>query len=78
MQKATKTTGNDKFTAMFLKQNTKSSQWETPSSLRSEEVQQVKMNVRAMIVTVFNSQGIVHCEWVPTCQTIRQNFYIKV
>lgn len=38
MQKATKTTGNDKFTAMFLKQNTKSSQWETPSSLRSEEV----------------------------------------
>jgi hypothetical protein len=41
----------------------------------SKETRQVSLKIRSMLVKFSNSKGIVHQEFVPTCQTINQCYY---
>ena len=55
-----------------------SSQWETPNSPKAKKVQQVRSNVKIMLISVFDANGIVHKEFVPPGKTVNQQFYLKV
>jgi len=47
-----------------------SSQWSTASSLRLKEAQQVKSNVKTMLIAFFDIDRLVHHEYVPRGQTV--------
>jgi len=55
-----------------------SSQWKSPNSLRPKKARQVCSNVMFMLIVFFNTQGIVHKEFVHPCQTVSGNFYCEV
>jgi len=42
-----------------------SSQWKTASSPRPKKVQQVKSNVKTMLIAFFDTDGLIHHEYVP-------------
>jgi histone-lysine N-methyltransferase SETMAR len=55
-----------------------SSQWKNPTSPRPKKTRQVKNNVKSMIITFFDSKGIVHKEFVLTNLTVNSGFYCVV
>jgi len=55
-----------------------SSQWKTASSPRPKKAQQVKSNVKTMLITFFDIVGLVHHEYVPRSQTVNKEFYKTV
>jgi len=55
-----------------------SSQWKSPTSPRPKKARQVKSNLKSMIITFFDIKGIVHKEFVSTCQTVNSGFYCEV
>ena len=54
------------------------SQWKTPNSPKPKKAQQVQSNIRIMLSSFFDANGIVHKEFVPPGQTVNQQFYLKV
>ena len=55
-----------------------SSQWKTPNSPKTRKAQQVRSNVKIMLISFFGANGIVHKEFVPPGQTMYQQFYLKM
>jgi len=55
-----------------------SSQWKTPNSPKPKKARQVRSNVKIMLISFFNANGIVHNKFVPPGQTVNQQFYLKV
>ena len=55
-----------------------SSQWKSPTSPRSKKARQVKSNLKSMIITLFDSKGTVHKEFVPTGQNVNSGFNCEV
>ena len=55
-----------------------SSQWSTSSSPRPKKAQQVKSNIKIMLIAFFDVDGLVHHELVPTGQTVNKEFYKTV
>jgi len=55
-----------------------SSQWNCPPSYRPKKVQQVKSNVKSMLICFFDIDRIVHEESFPPGQTINAKFYCDV
>ena len=55
-----------------------SSQWSTSSSPRPKKAQQVKSNIKTMLIAFFDIEGLVHHEFVPTGQTVNKEFYETV
>jgi len=55
-----------------------SSQWKTPNSPKPKTAQQVRSNVKVMLISFSDVNGIVHKEFVPPGQTVNQHFYLKV
>ena len=55
-----------------------SSQWKTPNSPKAKKAQQVWSNVKIMLISFFDANGIVHKEFLPPGQTVNQQFYLKV
>jgi AraC-like DNA-binding protein len=60
--------------------NTKhmSSQWKTPSSPRPKKARQVRSNVKKMLIAFFDTEGLVHQEFLPRRQAMNQTVYITV
>ena len=55
-----------------------SSQWKRPTSPRPKKGRQVRSKTKVMLMAFFDSEGIVHHEYVPDGQTINKEFYLKV
>jgi hypothetical protein len=52
-----------------------SSQWKTPNSPQPKKARQVRNNVKSVLICFFDTEGIVHKEFVPSGQTVNGNFY---
>ena len=55
-----------------------SSQWNTASSPRPKKAQQVKSNVKTMLIAFFDIDGLVRHEYVPRGWTVSKEFYRTV
>jgi len=55
-----------------------SSQWKTASPPRPKKAQQVKSNVKTMLIAFFDIDGLVHHEYVPRGQTVNEELYKTV
>ena len=55
-----------------------SCQWKSPGSPRPKKARMQKSQVKIMLTTFFDHQGMVHHEYVPHDQTINQHFYKEV
>jgi len=55
-----------------------SSPWKTPDSPKSKKARQVRLNVKIMLISFFDANGIVQKEFVPGAKTVNQHFYLEV
>ena len=55
-----------------------SCQWKSPGSPRPKKAQMQKSQMKVMLITFFDHQGMVHHEYVSHDQTVNQHFYKKV
>lgn len=55
-----------------------SSQWLSPNARHPKKARMSKSRVKTMIITFFDSCGIVHKEFVPSGQTVNQVYYRQV
>jgi hypothetical protein len=54
------------------------SQWKCPFSHWLKKAQQVKSSVKSMLICFFNTDGIIHKEFVSPGQTVNAKFYSNV
>lgn len=52
--------------------------WKSLSEPWARKLRQVRSNVRTLLIVFFDSQGIVHQEFVPQNQTVNQAYYKEV
>ena len=55
-----------------------SREWHTANCLRPKKARMSKSKIKSMLICFFDSQGIVHKEFVPPGQTVNQTFYREV
>ena len=55
-----------------------SRQWKSASSPRPKKARMQRSQVKVMLITFFDHQGMVHHEFVPKGQTVNQHFYKEV
>lgn len=55
-----------------------SSQWKSPTSPRPKKARMSKSNIKVMLVTFFDNQGIVHHEFMEKGTTINQHVYLGI
>jgi len=55
-----------------------SREWHTANPPRPKKARMSKSKIKSMLICFFDSQGIVHKEFVPPGQTVNQTFYREV
>ena len=55
-----------------------SSQWKSPTSPRPKKALMSRSATKAMIVTFFDSEGLVHKQWIPQGQKVTKDVYLDV
>ena len=55
-----------------------SREWHTANSPRPKKARMSKSKIKSMLICFFDSQGIVHKEFVPPGQIVNQTFYREV
>ncbi|KAG7170895.1 Mariner Mos1 transposase-like 4 [Homarus americanus] len=53
-------------------------QWKSPTSPRPKKAHMSRSKFKAMLIVFFDIQGIVMAEWVPSSQTVNQQYDIEV
>jgi hypothetical protein len=72
-------TGNESWCYTYdPEKKQKSSEWKSLNSPRPIKARRVKSNVKAMLISFFDANGIVHSEFVPDGQTVNHAFYLQV
>jgi hypothetical protein len=64
--------------AYYPETKMQSSEWHTSSSSRPKKSRETKSNIKVMLVTLFDDEGIVHREFVPTGTSVTAAFYVDV
>ena len=55
-----------------------SSQYKTPNSPKPQKARQVRSNVKIILISFLDANGIVHKEFVPPGQTVNQQVFAAV
>ena len=55
-----------------------SKEWHTSASPRPKKVRKSKSKIKSMLICFFDSEGIVHSEFVPQGHTVNQFYYREV
>ena len=55
-----------------------SSQWKIALFPRPKKARQVKSSLKTMLIAFFDTDGLVHHEYVPRGQTVNKEFYKRV
>jgi hypothetical protein len=55
-----------------------SNKWKSSNSPCPKKAQRVKSNVKMMLISFFDSNSIVHSEFIPNGETVNQVFYLQV
>ena len=55
-----------------------SSQWKYAGSPRPKKARQSKSTHKLLMITFFDSTGMIYMHWVPTRQTINREYHVKV
>ena len=55
-----------------------SKEWHTSSSPRPKKARRSKSKIHSMLICFFDSEGIVHTEFVPQGQTVNQFYYREI
>jgi len=55
-----------------------SREWHTANSRRPKKARMSKSKIKSMLICIFDSQGIIHKEFVPPGQSVNQTFYREV
>ena len=53
-------------------------QWKSPTSPRPKKARMSRSATKAMIVTLFDSESLVHKQWIPEGQTVTKDVYLDV
>jgi len=53
-------------------------QWKSTLSPRPNKARMSRSQFKAMLIVFFDIQGIVMAEWVPSSQTVKQQYCIEV
>jgi len=61
-----------------LETKRRSKEWHTSTSPRPKKARMSKSKIKSMLICFFDSQGIVHTEFVPEGQTVHQFYYRKI
>jgi len=60
------------------KRKQQTSQWKGPNSPRPRKGRQVQSKTKVMLLTFFDSEGILHHEYAPEGQTIIKEYYVEI
>ena len=55
-----------------------SSQWKHAGSPRPKKARQSKSTHKLLMITFFDSTGMIYMHWVPTGQTVNKEYYVEV
>ena len=55
-----------------------SSQWKYAGSPKPKKARQSKSTHKLLMISVFDSSGIIYMHWVPTGQTVNKEYYVEV
>ena len=55
-----------------------SSEWKSSNSPRPKKARRVKSDVKMMLISFFDANGIVRLEFIPNGETVNQAFYLQV
>ena len=55
-----------------------SSLWVSKMSPRPKKARKVRSHVKVMLTVFFDSEGVVHCEFLPQGRTVNKEYYLEV
>ncbi|XP_068235595.1 protein GVQW3-like [Palaemon carinicauda] len=58
--------------------NRQSAQWKHQTSPRPKKAKMSSLQGKAMVIPFFDSEGLIHVEWVPQGQTANEEYYLTI
>ena len=55
-----------------------SSQWVSKTSPLPKKARQVRSHIKVMLMVFFDSEGVVHYEFLPQGRTVSKEYYLEV